>query len=161
MKLKQLVLLAAMLLLLTLALASCELPFDLPFDLPFLGGEETTTAATTTEPVSTTTGVVITLPPVTAAPNPIAEVKKLNTKNVSGLRLTYKDKRTTMIEPSLGVGDGYNSITYTHAFDKESGILTLTLTDGAADNIANQHLKVAPDSLSVSLRENNKNLEWA
>ena len=164
MKIKQLLFLAVMLMVLMLALASCEMPFDLPFDIPFLSSEEvTTTAETTTAPVTTTTGagVIITLPPVTAAPNPITEVRSLNTKTVKGLRLTFKDKKTMMIEPELGVGNGYNSVTYAYSFDKDNGIITLTLTDNAANNVANQHLKVAPDTLTVKIRENNKNLEWA
>ena len=160
MKIKQMFLLVVALLMLTMVLASCELPFE----VPFLGGE-TTTAATTTEPTAATTtttaAAIVTLPPVTAAPNPITEVRSLNTKNVKGLRLTFKDKKTMMVEPSLGAGDGYNSITYIHSFDKESGIVTLTMTDNAANNIANRHLKVVPADLTVRLRENNKNLEWA
>ena len=164
MKIKQFLFLAVLLTVLMLALASCELPFD----IPFLGGEETTTTtevATTTEPTVTTTttgaGVIITLPPVTAAPNPITEVRSLNTKNVKGLRLTFKDKKTMMLEPELGAQDGYNSVTYTYSFDKNNGILSLTMTDNAANNVANQHLKLVPDTLSVKIRENNKNLEWA
>ena len=53
-------------------------------------------------------------------------------------------------------------MTYTHSFDKESGILTLTLFDSVAENIALSHLdKELPALLSVCLRENDKNLEWA
>ena len=156
MKLKQLFLLTVALVMLTVALSSCELPFDLPFDIPFLGGDQTTATEATT-----TTATHATLPPITAAPNPITEVKSVNTKTVTGLRLTFKDKKTILFEPELGVGDGYNSVTYTHSFDKESGILTLTLCDNATNNIANQHLKVAPDTVTVCIRENNKNLEWA
>ena len=165
MKIKQLFLFAIALVMLSLLLTACEIPFDLPFDIPFLGGEATTEAVTTTDPVTTTTtgaGVIITLPPVTAAQNSITEVKTLNSKNVKGLRLTFKDKSSIMLEPSLGVGDGYNSVTYTYSFDKESGVLTLTLYDGAYENIALSHLGLdRPAPLTVKIREYNKNLEWA
>ena len=160
MKLKQLFLLAVALIMLTMALASCELPFDLPFDIPFLGGGETTTAATTTDAATTTTGALITLPAVTAKPNPIVEVKKVNTAS-AGLRLSFNDKKTMTVEPSLSVGEGHNGVTYTHSFDKESGILTLRLFDSASKNIALSHLAELPASITVCLRENNKNLEWA
>ena len=161
MKIKQLFLLAVALLMLTMALASCELPFELPFDVPFLNGDETTTAAITTEPTAaatTTTGAVITLPPVTAVPNPITEAK--NTKN--GLRLTYENKKTTLIEPELLPATGRNGVTYDYSFDKASGVLSLTLYDAVRENIALSHLGVTlPTSLTVKIRESNKNLEWA
>ena len=151
MKLKQLFLLAVALLMLTVALSSCELPFDLPFDVPFLGGEQTTATEATT-----TTAANAPLPPITAAPNPITEVKSMRT----GLRLTYKNTKTTVIEPSLAMTEGRNGVSYTHSFDAESGILTLTLFDSACVNIALSHLEKLPAPLTVRIRENNKNLEW-
>ena len=153
MKIKQLFFLALMLIVLMLALSACELPFD----IPFLGGGETTTAATTTDAATTTTGALITLPAVTAKPNPIVEVKKV----ANGIRLVYKDQKTAVIESELAPTEGYNGVTYTHSFDKESGVLTLTLFDNARENIALSHLGELPDSLTVRLRESNKNLEWA
>ena len=161
MKTRKLLLLTAVLAVLALALASCELPFD----LPFLNGAETTateaTTTTATDPVTTTTtgaGVIITLPPVTAAPNPITEVR--STKN--GLRLIYKNGKTTTVEPELAPEAGHNGVTYTYSFDKANGVLSLTMYDNLATNIALSHLGLdLPASLTVKIRESNKNLEWA
>ena len=167
MKIKQLFLFSIMLVMLSLLLTACELPFDLPFDIPFLGGEETTTtteAITTTEPTAaatTTTGVVVTLPPVTAAPNPIIEVRKVNSSTTTGLRLVHK-KGTTMIEDKLAPAVGRNGVSYTYTFDKDSGVLTMTLYDAVCENLALIQLgEELPAPLTVKIRENNKNLEWA
>ena len=167
MKIKQLFLFSILLVMLSLLLTACELPFDLPFDIPFLDGEETTTtteAITTTEPTAaatTTTGVVVTLPPVTAAPNPIIEVRKVNSSTTTGLRLVHK-KGTTMIEDKLAPAVGRNGVSYTYTFDKDSGILTMTLYDAVCENLALIQLgEELPAPLTVKIRENNKNLEWA
>ena len=167
MKIKQLFLFSILLVMLSLLLTACELPFDLPFDIPFLDGEETTTtteAITTTEPTAaatTTTGVVVTLPPVTAAPNPIIEVRKVNSNTTTGLRLVHK-KGTTMIEDKLAPAVGRNGVSYTYTFDKDSGVLTMTLYDAVCENLALIQLgEELPAPLTVKIRENNKNLEWA
>ena len=157
MKLKQLFLLAVALVMLTMVLASCELPFDLPFDVPFLGGGETTTAATTTDAATTTTGALITLPAVTAKPNPIVEVKKVSEK----IRLIHKNNTVTSIEAKLEATDIYNAITYTHSLDKESGILTLVLSSDYDKNNALSALVGEVTTLTVRIRESNKKLEWA
>ena len=163
MKIKQLFLFTIALMTLSLLLTACSLPFDLPFEIPFLSGSETTTeVATTTEPVTTTTTeAIVTLPPVTAAPNPITEVKKVNTEKSSGLRLVHK-KGSGFINAKLAPTAEHNGVTYTHAFDKESGILTLTLYDAVAENLALIQLgETLPAPLTVRLREGNGNLEWA
>ena len=161
MKLKRLFFLAFLLVALTPVMAACSLPFDLPFDIPFLNGSETTTeVATTTDPV-TTTDTVVTLPPSAAVSNPITEVKKVNTEKQSGLRLIHK-KGTGFIESELAPTAEHNGVTYTHSFDKASGILTLTLYDNADKNLALIQLGEAlPAPLTVRLRESNGNLEWA
>ena len=156
MKFKPMLSCALMLIMLALLLTACELPFD----LPFLSGEATTTAAeTTTEPTTTTTTAsAITLPPVAASSNPIKDVK--STK--SGLRLTHENGKTTMLEPELTPTAGRNGVTYAYSFDKASGVLSLTLFDAVQKNIALSHLGIElPASVTVMIRESNKNLEWA
>ena len=156
MKTYRLFLFAIALMMLSLFLAACELPFD----IPFLNGGATTKEVTT-EPV-TTSGVIATLPTVTAAPNPITEVKEVNMKNATGLRLTFRDKKAIVLEAKLAPAEGRNGVSYTYTFDKESGILSLTLYDAVGENIALSHLgELPPPPLTVRIRESNKSLEWA
>lgn len=154
--------LAAMMLL----LSACDLS-------GMLGGADTTTApdattapTTTAEPAVTTAATtaapttaapVTTLPPVAAEPNPIKEVKVMS----SG---ALQVKLTDNVKFSLGtlkVREGYNGAEVAHSFDKESGILTLTLTDSAARNVAADFVNADKSTLTVRIRENNKKLEWA
>ena len=159
MKITRLLFFAVALTALSLILTACTLPFELPFDIPFLGGEATTEAVTTTAPteaVTTTTGVV-TLPPAPITSNPFKEVKSLK----SGLRVIHQNGKTTSVEPELTLTEGRNGVTYSYSLDAESGVLTMTLYNSAAENIALSHLGTTPASLTVKLRESNKNLEWA
>ena len=81
-------------------------------------------------------------------------------KHPNYLRLTYTDNTRQYVEPSLAIRAGFNSLTYTHSFDEETGIITLTLNESATRNIANKQLgSVLPTVLR--LRESNGWLEWA
>ena len=159
MKISRLLFFAVALMALSLILTACTLPFDLPFDIPFLGGEATTEAVTTTAPTEavTTTAVIVTLPPAPITSNPFKEVKSLK----SVLRVIHQNGKTTSIEPELTLAEGRNGVTYSYSLDAESGVLTMTLYNSAAENIALSHLGTTPASLTVKLRESNKNLEWA
>ncbi len=114
-------------------------------------------AVTTTAPAITTAPPAVTAPPVTAAPNPIKEVKVMSS---GALQITLTDK----VKLSLGTltaREGYNSASVAHSLDKETGILTLTLTDSAARNVAADFVGAEKSTLTVRIRENNKKLEWA
>lgn len=168
--------LLVLLLLLLAAVTLCACAGDEPED---------TTAPATTTPTSTTpqtSGAAATTPqtsapatsaPATSAPassapittttpNPIKRVKVMDAdhlKHPYELRLTYADNTLQFIERELSVGEGFNSLTYTHSFDEESGILTLTLTEASVFNIANRHLGKAVPTV-LCLRENAGRLEW-
>ncbi len=78
----------------------------------------------------------------------------------NALRLTYTNNTRQYIEPSLGIRAGFNSLTYTHSFDAETGILTLTMNEAATRNIANRQLGTVLPTV-LRLREYNGWLEWA
>ena len=149
-------------------------------DLSALGGGEAATTApattvapgTTAAPVTTagavtaplTTESPVTTAPVTTAPvttapirqNPIVGVRELSS---GALQVTLEDNTKTSLG-SAPVREGYNSVEcIAHSLD--GGILTLTLRDSAALNIANEFLNAAPAPLTVRIREMGGNFEWA
>ena len=121
------------------------------------------TCAPQTSAPQTSAPPATTAPTTTAVPNPIKKVKIMDAdhrKHPYELRLTYEDNTMQYIETSLGIRPGYNSLTYTYAMDEATGILTLTLSDAAATNIANRQLGTVTPTV-VRLRENAGWLEWA
>lgn len=75
------------------------------------------------------------------------------------LKAIYKSGE--QIPGSLGISCGYNSVSIDHALDTDTGILTLTLTDAAAKNVACDILSLPRAVMTVRLREANGRLEWA
>ena len=124
-----------------------------------------TSTVGTTEVTATPTSVTVTEsapPPVTTLPpvlsdNPIESAKILNS---GAIQVTYKDK-TKQSLGILNMREGYNSATADFTFDAAGGILTLTLTDSSARNVANELLAAPKNTLTVRLREMEGNLEWA
>jgi len=90
--------------------------------------------------------------------NPITEVEFMN----NGLELTLENGKKLTVESGIHVEDGYNSVSYTHDFDAESGVLTLTLLDGMKSNVALEFLGCElPDAaMAILLRSNGDIIEW-
>ena len=128
-----------------------------------------TTPATTTAPVTTaptTTAEVTTAPTTTAttttAPTPVSQnpIKEVRTMPNGNVRLTYEDGKTQFLG-TAELREGYNSVSFTYAFDADTGILTLTLIDSTARNVAADLLSIPKTTKIVRLREAGGNLEWA
>ena len=125
----------------------------------------TTTAeppVTTTVPVTTAEPPVTTTTPVTtAAPAVVAPFKKVQMLSSGALRITFEDGTMNNLGV-ISVREGYNSAEVTaYSLDKATGILTVTLCDSSAENIANAILKKVPEPVTLRLRECAGNLEWA
>jgi hypothetical protein len=73
--------------------------------------------------------------------------------------MTFEDNTKSNLG-TAPVREGYNSVECI-AYSLADGILTLTLRDSAAINIANEFLEQAPAPLTVRIREMGGNLEWA
>ncbi len=155
------------LLLLSLALAAAVLALSACDLAGMLGGGTTTAPEATATPVTTESPVttappVTTVPPVTTAPpvavkeNPIKAVKTLSS---GAIQMTFEDNTKSNLG-TAPVREGYNSVECV-AYSLADGILTLTLRDSAAVNIANEFLEQAPAPLTVRIREMDGSLEWA
>ncbi len=149
MKATRFFLLAILLLAFVAVLASCDMIAGL------LGGTTTTTGSdvtTTVDPGTTTT----TAPPV-ASDNPIASASLLSSGE---LRIKYKNGKSHNLGKAALYDGGNTAILDGYALD-ENGVLSLTFRDVAADNTANKLLGESFYTVTLRLRENNGNLEWA
>ena len=75
------------------------------------------------------------------------------------IRLTYENGDKQFLG-TADVREGYNSVSFKHSLDDTTGILSLTLTDSTARNVAGDILSLGKAVKTYRLREAGGNLEW-
>ncbi len=163
MKKTHMFLFAFVLLFMVLTLAACSLNFGSGTTVPSV---ESSASTTTIAPVTTTAPPVTTTAAVARTEkNPIVSAKIDESGNfVLKFRksLTSKLYVTQKYSP-VTAGNGYNGAHYLSCeFDETDRVVTLTVLDNLARNQAAIQLNAPlPEALTVYLRENDGNLEYA
>ncbi len=149
MKATRFFLLAILLLAFVTVLASCDMISGL------FGGTTTTTGSDVTTTVDPGTTVTTTAP--FAPSNPIASASSSSGE----LRIKYADGKSHNLGAEQQLYDGGNTAVLADYALDASGVLSLTFRDKAAYNTANKLLGETFRDVTIRLRENNGNLEWA